>query len=606
MAVNHLSGTTGLPASAATQYCQEFTASDLNYGGTWTQRTGPATPTAGNWWGVAYGAGVYVMVGNGNSLGQIAYSSDGITWTRATSGVPSTNVALYAVTYANSRFVVVGNGVCYTSTDGIAWTSRTIAAGAYQYITYHNSLFITSNGGGSTSTNVMTSPDGITWTSRTMPATVIWSGLATNGTTAVAVSGGYKTTTTGLGTAGTQGASSTDGTTWTSRTMPSSQAWSGVAYGNGTFVAVALNPTGLGQMVWATSTNGTTWTALANTLTVGDRQWGFNNIQFVNGRFIVLPIYGKHGMYSTDGSTWTPFAFPNIQQSGTTTTLPVWMDVVDNGSGQGVAVGGWNNIPILATTAAVSAQTWTCPAGVTKVQALAVGGGGGGGSANVSCAGGGGGGEVLLRVLPVVPGVTYAISVGAMGRGFGGLTINGGAGGATTMTSGGNTLISAGGGGGGAATGNPVAAVGSTGGSAGTTNTQAGGGGGGAGGAGYHATYLGSAWTGVSPIVASTGTGSAGGVGMNTASGSSSGGNGGPGMYGFGGGGGGAGTARATGVGACGAGRGADGGSSVYSGTSAQPNSGSGGGGSRGDGSTASLGYPGHGGSGYLRLDWWA
>lgn len=72
-----------------------------------------------------------------------------------------------------------------------------------------------------------------------------------------------------------------------------------------------------------------------------------------------------------------------------------------------------------------SSSTWTAPSGVTKVNyILAAGGGGGGASANATtngnynfCAGGGAGGEVARGSMTVVPGTTYAITVGAGGAG---------------------------------------------------------------------------------------------------------------------------------------------------------------------------------------------
>ena len=53
----------------------------------------------------------------------------------------------------------------------------------------------------------------------------------------------------------TSAASSTDGITWTLRTMPNASYWYGVTYGNGTFVAVAYTSTSA-----ASSTDGITWT----------------------------------------------------------------------------------------------------------------------------------------------------------------------------------------------------------------------------------------------------------------------------------------------------------------------------------------------------------
>lgn len=133
--------------------------------------------------------------------------------------------------------------------------------------------------------------------------------------------------------------------------------------------------------------------------------------------------------------------------------------------------------------------TWTAPAGVTSVSAVAVGGGGGSAAgASNNTAGGGGGGLGWKNNIPVTPGQTYTIVVGAGGTssavftqagnggdsyfisnttvaGFGGVGSNGGSGGA------GGSYVGDGGGSGG---------LGGTSG----TNAQAGGGGGAGGYAG--------------------------------------------------------------------------------------------------------------------------
>lgn len=69
-------------------------------------------------------------------------------------------------------------------------------------------------------------------------------------------------------------------------------------------------------------------------------------------------------------------------------------------------------------------HSWTAPAGVTSVSVVAVGGGGGGGtpipSFTPGYTGGGGGGLGWKNNIPVVPGQTYTVVVGAGGnlRGF--------------------------------------------------------------------------------------------------------------------------------------------------------------------------------------------
>lgn len=79
----------------------------------------PATSgTTQNLWGVAYGGGQFVAVGEG---GTILTSPDGATWTARASG---TNVWLTSVTYAFAHYVAVGdNGTVLASLDGVTWES---------------------------------------------------------------------------------------------------------------------------------------------------------------------------------------------------------------------------------------------------------------------------------------------------------------------------------------------------------------------------------------------------------------------------------------------------------------------------------------------------
>ena len=80
-----------------------------------------------------------------------------------------------------------------------------------------------------------------------------------------------------------------------------------------------------------------------------------------------------------------------------------------------------------ATVTYTSSTTWTAPVGVGEVTVQAWGGGGGGGGQNISQngAGGGGGGAYSSATITVVPGSTYAITVGS-----GGVAGSSGAGGA--------------------------------------------------------------------------------------------------------------------------------------------------------------------------------
>jgi hypothetical protein len=89
-----------------------------------------------NYYGVAYGNGIFVAVG---SSGIIA-SSDGSRWVERDAGISKQDLTLRSVACGNGRFVVVGNiysgsdpnlntSVILISDDGITWTQVNLQIG---------------------------------------------------------------------------------------------------------------------------------------------------------------------------------------------------------------------------------------------------------------------------------------------------------------------------------------------------------------------------------------------------------------------------------------------------------------------------------------------
>lgn len=179
-------------------------------GTSFTQRTsGPSStyPTK-----FAYGNGVFVAV-HYNYAG-VYYSLDnGVTWTA------SAGVAFYDVTFANGTFVAVGDtGKCYTSPNGINWTSRSAGATTFHCVAYGAGLFVASG-----VSVIYTSTDGITWTSRTSPA-YTWHSIA-YGDGRFFVGGSSATS-----------AWSADGITWATMAGVAVGLATTTAYANGRFV----------------------------------------------------------------------------------------------------------------------------------------------------------------------------------------------------------------------------------------------------------------------------------------------------------------------------------------------------------------------------------
>jgi len=141
--------------------------------------------------------------------------------------------------------------------------------------------------------------EGINWDLRTSAADNQWYGLTYgNGLyVATAIDGTQRV------------ATSPDGENWTLRNAADARQWIGVAYGNSTYVAVS-NTGNLTNRAM-TSPDGINWTLRttpndnANTGNTSENQW--RNVCFGNGLFVAVgtSAEGKGIMTSPDGITWT-------------------------------------------------------------------------------------------------------------------------------------------------------------------------------------------------------------------------------------------------------------------------------------------------------------
>ena len=132
-------------------------------------------------------------------------------------------------------------------------------------------------------------------------------------------------------------------------TLPSSETWTSVAYGNGAFVAVAQ-----GSTAAAYSTNGgVTWTA--STLPSSETWY---SVAYGNGAFVAVAASSTAAAYSTNGGvTWTASTLPSS---------PFWTSVAyGNGAfvavAQGSTAAAYTQVVALAgaNTAAVTNPTVT-------------------------------------------------------------------------------------------------------------------------------------------------------------------------------------------------------------------------------------------------------
>lgn len=232
-----------------------------------------------------------VVMFNGYGSTPYATSSNGISWTvRSVVG----SLAWRGMAYGNGRFILTTNGQnTRISTDGLSWSNGGLMPAVYnwKHIAYGNGNFVST---ADTSVgNAATSTDGISWTARTLPITATWRGIAYgNGTFCILSSSSIVIT-------------STDGgVTWSNRSIPSFN-WTGITYGNGMFVTYQSNST-----VAASSTDGITWTQRTLPATT---YW--SAATHTNGVFLISGvIYSTSALSalarSTDGITWSTATLP--------------------------------------------------------------------------------------------------------------------------------------------------------------------------------------------------------------------------------------------------------------------------------------------------------
>ena len=209
---------------------------------TWSTST---LPSASNWISIAYGNGIFVTVSR-TSGSTAAYSTDGVTWsTSSIVGWPNNG---QKIVFGNGRFVAIANSTstAYYSTDAITWTSTNVIYTANTSMAFGNGLFVISNN----TSNPVYSTDAITWNYSYWPSTSVqtWKDITFGNGTFVAIQQGA--------TYATYAASSSDGITWTYRSISSASNYYWIQYGNGQFVAGQYNAQPI-----ATSTDGITWTS---------------------------------------------------------------------------------------------------------------------------------------------------------------------------------------------------------------------------------------------------------------------------------------------------------------------------------------------------------
>lgn len=258
------------------------------------------------------------------------YSTNGTSWS---SGTMPTSAKWNVCATNGTRVVVLNTGGSGAYTDnGTTWTTFTWAAGSdvSKRLIWDGTRFLAPNSG--TSTDALAySTNGATW-SRTAIATNTMMSIGWDGSTRyiatrpISTSTAYTTTSSPVGGAGN----------WTTITLPSSAIWSVITYAAGIWVVAVP-----GSTSYATSTNGTTWTARTLPVALGAPFGSLDTpsrIGFIDGYFYYYSRTGSVVNFyrSTDGINWTDVA---SNYGFTTTELKTICEFATDGNFQSIAVG---------------------------------------------------------------------------------------------------------------------------------------------------------------------------------------------------------------------------------------------------------------------------
>lgn len=272
-------------------------------GPTWTQTTIPQNVRG---YAVLFGGGQLVALGSASGGGTtMMYSSNyGATWNTSASviGALDGSQPHRKIAYGFNTFVVLYNTTqIFTSIDGgVTWQLTTRASTNFSGLTFASSFqrFIASVSGTNT---CFTSTNGTTWTSRTMPSTQSWDacGYGSNGTSII------------TSVAGVTARSVNGGTSWTtSGSLPHAAGTTSIAYGNGVWVATIV---GAETRVVYSIDDGANW----QYATVHGTPITWTCVKFKQGLFVLMSSDGTVNYKSTNGTTWTT-TFSTVGQSNCT------------------------------------------------------------------------------------------------------------------------------------------------------------------------------------------------------------------------------------------------------------------------------------------------
>ncbi len=261
--------------------------------------------------GVAYGAGLFVVIGNSTGEDGIrwATSPDGTTWTGRTQALTGgmKTFTNSRVRFLNGKFMFftehsAASGAtawCYTSADGLTWTPAKVADGRHRFEEFDASPTLTVTSG--TDGDQYSSTDLVTW----KPSPVVSAGGLYSHNDIAFGNGRFFSSINGFGGATY---SSTDAVTWTAIPAATAPGGGRVETGNG----LVLLSGGTSRL---RSTDGITFTAYTPRTVAATMLLSGNDGRFTNGRFITNLTDISTGVgrtlrgSSTDGLNWSVMGF---------------------------------------------------------------------------------------------------------------------------------------------------------------------------------------------------------------------------------------------------------------------------------------------------------
>jgi hypothetical protein len=167
--------------------------------------------------------------------------------------------------------------------DSFLLENHSVGSAIHRGMAWNGTVFCTVT----TAAIAKTSTDGVTWTNRSLPVSQSWASIAWSNSLFVAV-----------GTNSLTAATSPDGITWTSRTMPSASGWTRLAWNGTVFLAVSNSNAA------ATSPDGITWTG--RTIPISSA----SAVAWNGSVFCVVTSSGSTAAISSDGITWSTVDLP--------------------------------------------------------------------------------------------------------------------------------------------------------------------------------------------------------------------------------------------------------------------------------------------------------